>query len=143
MVDLDDEYDDEPGPEPGREQRWSPNKQREWERGTGVDDRGNYNDGGREPLGETTEPSSLYRQDGAPDGLHDDGVHYDRQPSEPSQVRCLVVLSFYRTVVPSNRRSVQTSRRAHAQTPSVTLHAARVDRRHDRDQLAHAGAPSS
>ena len=107
MVDLDDEYDDEPGPGPGRERRWSPDKQREWERGTGVDDRDNYNDGGREPLGETTEPSSLYRQNGAPDGLHDDdGVHYDRQPSEPSQVRCLVVLSFCRTVEPSNRRSV-------------------------------------
>jgi hypothetical protein len=85
MVDLDDEYDvDANGDGP----RWSPDKQREWERNESergpIDSIGNMDSGReREPLGETTEPSSLYRTD-APD----DGFHYDRQPSEPSQVRC-------------------------------------------------------
>lgn len=40
----------------------------------------------REPLGDTTEPTSLYRTESELDGDGQGGLHFDQQPSEPSQL---------------------------------------------------------
>lgn len=80
MVDLDDEYDVVEGDTAEasatgceREQRRSPVNLEDWKR--------EEREERTISLGDTTEPTPLYRAD-----VRDDGVHYEREPSEPSQL---------------------------------------------------------
>ncbi len=100
MVDLDD-YEDDDGvveadsdePEEAYSRRWPPHARER-----------DHEDIHREPLGETTEPASLYRIEKEPNSEGQDMFLFDQQPSEPSQLVSLDDMNAICSHVPLRHR---------------------------------------